>query len=123
MLKVNFFHICDSTIFDQATGKLSIIGIFTNINAPNFPAMHPMMSLVIGLENKNPGKYDVELEFLDEKESILKLPSKIEIGVNGKGVWVHNITGYTIPRELTQKIKLTYEKEVIYTDYLSINNK
>ncbi|MFA6353851.1 MAG: hypothetical protein WCW93_02880 [Candidatus Paceibacterota bacterium] len=123
MLKVNYFHICDSAIFDQATGKLSIIGIFSNFNASGFPAMHPIMSIVVGLENKNPGLYNLELEFLDEKDSILKIPAKVQIGPDGRGVWVHTHSAYQIPRELTQKVKLSYEGKTIYETYLTVNNK
>ncbi len=123
MLKVNFLHVCENAIIEQGSGNLSLIGIFENINAQNFPAMHPVMSIVVGFENKNPGIYDVELVFLDEKSEILKLPAKVNIGVSGKGNWVYKIIGYQIPRELTQKIKLNYEGETIYTGYLTINNK
>lgn len=123
MLKVNFFHVCDNLIIEERTGKFSIIGIFENINALNFPAMHPYMNIVVGFENNNPGIYGVELVFLDEKDEILKLTTKINIGSNGKGNWVHKIVGYQIPREATQKIKLNYEGKTIYEGYLTINNK
>lgn len=123
MLKVNFFHICDNVILEQGTGKFSVIGVFENINAESFPVMHPSMSIIIGFENKNPGVYDVELVFLDEKSETQKISAKVNIGVNGRGIWVHKILGYTIPRELTQKIKLNYEGKTIYETYLTINNK
>lgn len=123
MLKVNFLHVCENAIVEQGTGNLSIIGIFENINATSFPATHPTMSIVIGFENNNPGIYDVELVFLDEKGEIFKAPSKINIGTNLKGNFVYKIAMYTIPREATQKIKLNYEGNTIYTGYLTVNNK
>ncbi len=123
MLKVNFFHICEGAIIEQGTGNISIINIFENLNAQNFPAMHPALTVVVGFENKNPGLYDIELIFLDEKAEILKLPTKVNIGINGKGNWAYKIVGYQIPRELTQKIKLNYEGKTIYEGYLTINNK
>lgn len=123
MLKVNFLHFCENAIVEQGSGNLSIIGIFENINAQNFPAMHPSMSIVVGFENSNPGIYDIEFEFLDEKGGILKIPAKVNIGTNGRGNFLNKIVGYQIPRELTQKIKLNYEGKTIYTGYLTINNK
>lgn len=123
MLKVNFFHVCEGAIIEQGSGNLSIIGIFENINAQTFPAMHPTMSVVVGFENNNPGLYDTELEFLDEKGGILKVPAQINVGINGKCNWIYKIIGYQIPRELTQKIKLNYEGKTIYEGYLTINNK
>ena len=123
MLEVKFLHICDSAIVEQGTGKISIIGIFENFSAPNFPATNPTMTVVVGFENKNPGIYDVELVFLDEKSEILKIPLQVNIGANLKGGLFHKIVGYQIPREATQKIKLNYEGKTIYTGYLTINNK
>ena len=123
MLKVNFLHVCESAIVEQGTGNLSIISIFENLNAQNFPAMHPTMSVVVGFENNNPGLYDTELVFVDEKGEILKIPAKITIGPNLKGNWIYRIVGYQIPREATQKIKLNFEGQTIHTGYLTINNK
>ncbi len=123
MLKVNFFHICENAIVEQGTGNLSIIGIFENLNAASFPVMHPVMTIAIGFENKNPGIYDIELVFLDEVGEILKISPKITIGPNGKGNFINKIIGYQIPREATQKIKLNYEGKTIYEGYLTINNK
>lgn len=123
MLKVNFLHVCEGAIIEQGSGNLSIIGIFENINAQNFPAMHPTMSVVVGFENNNPGIYNTELVFLDEKAEILKISAQITIGPNLKGNWIYKIIGYQIPREATQKIKLNYEGQTIYTGYLTINNK
>jgi hypothetical protein len=123
MLKVNFLHVCDNVILEEGTGKFSIIGVFENLNAQNFPAMHPTLTVIVGFENKNPGLYDVELVFLDEQGELQKIPAKVNIGVNGKGIWAHKIFGYTIPREMTQKIKLNYEGNTIYETYLTVNNK
>ncbi len=123
MLKVNFFHVCESAIVEQGTGNLSLIGIFENINAQNFPATHPSMVVAIGFENKNPGIYDIELMFLDEKGEILKLPAKVNIGANLKGNFIYKIAMYQIPREATQKIKLNYDGQTIYTGFLTINGK
>ncbi len=123
MLKVNFLHFSNTAMIEQGTGNLSIIGIFENINASSFPAVHPSMTVVAGFENNNPGVYDVELVFLDEKSDILKLPTKVNIGTNLKGNLIYKIAMYQIPREATQKIKLNYEGKTIYTGYLTINNK
>jgi hypothetical protein len=122
MLKVNFLHICDTAIIDKLTGKVSIVGIFENINASSFPAIHPTMSVVAGFE-ADPGSYDIEIIFLDEKEEIVKIPAKITIGTNRKGNWIQNIVGYQIPREATQKIIIKSNGEKIHEGYLTINNK
>ncbi len=123
MLKVEFLHICESAIVEQGTGNLSIIGIFGNLNAQSFPALHPSMTVVAGFENNNPGIYDVEIVFLDETAEIARIPSKVNIGINLKGNSINKIAMYQIPREATQKIKLIYEGKTIYEGFLTINNK
>lgn len=123
MLKVNFFHLCEKVVVEQGTGNLSMISIFENINVVKFPAVHPIINVVVGFENKNPGIYDIELEIMDEKGTISKFPIKVNIGSNGKGNLVYKILGYQIPRELTQKLKLTQEGEIVYEGYLTINHK
>jgi hypothetical protein len=123
MLKVNFLHFCESAIVEQGTGNLSIINVFENINAQSFPALHPSMTIVAGFENNNPGIYDVEIIFLDETAEIVKIQSKVNIGINLKGNFITKIAMYQIPREATQKIKLNYEGKTIHEAYLTINNK
>ena len=122
MLKVNFLHICDSVIIDTQTGKISIIGIFTNLNSPSFPSTVPTMSLVVGFEGPEKS-YDIEIVFLDEKAEIVKIPVTIKTGKNQLGNWVQNLIGYTIPRDLTQKIVIKYKGENIYSSFIEINNK
>lgn len=123
MLKINYFHVCETAIVDSQTNSLSIIGIIDNINAPNFPALHPQMTIVASFEADKPGIYDVELVFLDEKAEILKNQNKINIGPNLKGIWINKIAMYTVSNEATQKILLNHEGKNIYTGYLTINNK
>lgn len=50
-MKIPFAHLCDYATVSQE-GKLSILGIFTNINAAKFPATHPQMYLAFDLEMK-----------------------------------------------------------------------
>ena len=123
MLKVNFFHICDTAMFENSTGKLSIVGVFENVNAEQFPAVQPSMAFVVGFESDKAGEYDVDLQIVDETENILKTQAKITIGPNLRGNWVHKLAMYTIPKEATHKIILSQGGEVIYTTFLTINNK
>ena len=47
----------------------------------------------------------------------------IKTGKNQLGNWVQNLIGYTIPRDLTQKIVIKYKGENIYSSFIEINNK
>ena len=121
-MKITYLHFCETAIVEQDSGNLCIIGIFENINVKNFPAEHPIMSFVAGFEGEQ-GEYKVEVIFSDKKEEILKLDSNLHIGQNGKCNWVYKIVGYRIEREMTQKIQIKYQGEVIYETFLTINNK
>src|SRR5918911_4363143 len=48
-------------------GKLNIMGIFEQIHAPNFPAVHAQMQLVIRLEASpfEAGMHEVRVTFID----------------------------------------------------------
>lgn len=62
--KVNAMLICDKTITEAGTNKKSLIGIFENINAYNFPCTHPFLSVYIKLTDAN-GRYKFLLELVD----------------------------------------------------------
>ena len=66
--KVNAMLICDKTITEVGTNKKSLIGIFENINAFNFPCTHPFLSVYIKLTEAN-GKYKFSLELIDLKNN------------------------------------------------------
>jgi hypothetical protein len=55
--------LCDQVIRDQMTGKVSIIGSFSKINAEKFPAVHPRMAVYIALTDGE-GDYQGALRFV-----------------------------------------------------------
>lgn len=47
---------------ETRNGKLNVMGIFTDINAPTFPALHPQMYLITQL-SANPAEYGRAFKF------------------------------------------------------------
>lgn len=45
-MKLTIALAADYASVEQATGKLNVLGVFTRINAPRFPATHPRLALV-----------------------------------------------------------------------------
>ena len=41
--------VCDQVITDQKTNKKSLIGVFNNISAANFPCHHPALSIFVSV--------------------------------------------------------------------------
>ena len=79
---VNAMLVCDRVITEASTNKKSLIGIFENINAFQFPCVHHMLSVYIKLTDAN-GLYKFRLELvdLDDDSAIAKaeIPKEINI--------------------------------------------
>ena len=52
--------VCDSVIKDQFTGKLTLVGLFTNVWAPSFPAVHSQLAVHVEMTNGH-GDYECRL--------------------------------------------------------------
>jgi hypothetical protein len=55
--------LCDHTIREHGTGKVSLIGIFENISAPRFPVVHRALSVYAKLVDAE-GDYALRLELV-----------------------------------------------------------
>jgi hypothetical protein len=55
--------ICDYTIRDGETGKVSVVGIFDRIFAADFPALHPGVFVYVNMADVE-GEYTIGLELL-----------------------------------------------------------
>jgi hypothetical protein len=71
--------ICDTVIQDIKTKKKSLIGIFSQINAPRAPIQHPKLSVYIALTEGN-GGYACELQCIrdDDNALVMKAQGSIE---------------------------------------------
>lgn len=52
---------CDGVHIDPATGKHTILGVFSNIQARQFPVVHPYMVWFLTLTDVQPGKHTIKL--------------------------------------------------------------
>lgn len=79
---LNAMLICDKVIKEAGTNKKSLIGIFENISAHNFPCIHHFLAVYIKLTDAN-GRYKFNLELVDlETNASLAnadIPEEIEI--------------------------------------------
>lgn len=63
-------NICDSIIRDEATKKVSLIGLFNTIRANSFPCTHPQLHVYVALTNGH-GKYKTDIRFSNLEEDKL----------------------------------------------------
>src|SRR6266705_1737645 len=60
------FHamlVCDNAIREEGTGKVSLIGIFTDIWTPTFPNLHPSLCVYANLSDAQ-GVYRMRLDLM-----------------------------------------------------------
>jgi hypothetical protein len=63
--------LCDLTIREHGTGKMSLIGIFENISAARFPVVHRALTVYAKLADAE-GEYGIRLELirLDDNHTV-----------------------------------------------------
>jgi hypothetical protein len=81
-------------------GKLNVMGIFTTINAPVLPCVHPQMQLVLELEAgaaERDMQKDIEVKLLDaDANQIFSVKGNIKVprGEAGRRAHIHSIMGF-----------------------------
>ena len=63
--RLNSFMTCDSVHVDPATGKHTLLGIFSSIRAKEFPVVHPRMTWFLSLSELNKGKHHLKISMVD----------------------------------------------------------
>ena len=80
--KTNAMLICDYVITERGTNKKSLIGVFENIGAVQFPCTHHSLSVYIKLTDAQ-GSYRFRLELVDLKTDTVTgrsdMPEPIQI--------------------------------------------
>jgi len=61
------FVVCDDVIKDATTGKASLMGIFANVNATKFPAVHPKLCVYFELTDGR-GSTPIEVVIVQEPD-------------------------------------------------------
>lgn len=80
---VKAFLICDQIIHDSTTGKKTLVGVFHELRAERFPAVHPVLWIYANLTDAR-GKYSFEIRFFDvERNNVLGQGNPPEIRIPG----------------------------------------
>jgi Family of unknown function (DUF6941) len=65
--------LCDGVHIDPATGKHTILGVFSNIKARAFPVVHPFMVWFITLTDVSPGEHRIRISMGLDPTSLTEL--------------------------------------------------
>jgi Family of unknown function (DUF6941) len=69
--EVKAFLVCDQILHDAATNKKSLIGVFHDLAATRFPAVHPSLWIYANLTDAR-GRYEFEFRLVDvERNNVL----------------------------------------------------
>ncbi len=96
-MELTFLHVAEyaNTTVDQ---KLNVMGIFNNISAPSFPAVHPEMYLIAQLTARAPEygrNFRLDAKMLDEDatQEIINFTANMNVPEGKKGLPVYlNLT-------------------------------
>ena len=61
-------NVCDEIIRDEISKKISLIGLFSQIQTATFPAHHPSLHVYVSLTDGH-GNYAGELRFVSEEDN------------------------------------------------------
>ena len=115
-VKLNFVHVCENA-FTSSDGKLNIIGIFNQINALNFPALHPRLMIATSVSGEV-RKYTESIEIVSPGgEVIARAGNPIEIFKSGGSAnFIADFVGIVFPIEGKYEIKIKIDSEEIEND-------
>jgi hypothetical protein len=75
--------VCDQVIQDAQTGKKSLIGVFHELRAQRFPAVHPVLWIYANLTDAR-GRYEFQIRLVDvARNSILGKGAPPPIDIQG----------------------------------------
>ena len=82
-IELKFLHVCENALVSQG-GNLSIVEIFNQIKADNFPAAHPKLAIVSSFSG-DIGKYIEIIEIVSPKGEVIARVEKSEIEITKSG--------------------------------------
>ncbi len=82
---LNCIHFCDQVIVNRNNNNSTIVNIFDTINARNFPALRPMLTIFCNVAGKERGSYRIEVRIkdCDGSEAIGVATGPLEIKLDG----------------------------------------
>jgi hypothetical protein len=120
---VKAFLVCDQIIHDAQTGKKSLIGVFHELRALRFPAVHPMLWIYANLADAH-GRYAFQIRLVDmARNHVLGKgePPPIEIpGPLQTTELAAQLRNVTLPGQGTYEFQLLANDELIGTKAIRV---
>jgi hypothetical protein len=123
-LKLKYSFFCDAANIDSS-GKISALGIFTNINAQQFPAIQPAMTFVTCIEGRKSesGQHPFRINFIDDDGNDIMPPMQGEIDIaqnSSNANIIVNLNAITFPKPGTYSMDLVIDNQVLASESLNV---
>ena len=118
-MTIEFAHICENVIVAN-NGNLSIVNIFNQISSSNFPAIHPVLFIVVGATGDE-GEYEVNIQIkkggdekpittqtLSKKMKIPKSPAQGRLFVKFSPLVLESVGSYKIIVSIAGQTKILF---------------
>ncbi|MBX4211400.1 MAG: hypothetical protein KW806_01205 [Candidatus Yanofskybacteria bacterium] len=120
-VRSNFILTCEQSFLTANTNNLNLIGIFTNINAEQFPLVYRRFDLVINFDIDTPGMHALKTLVTDQ-EGIDIVQS--DVGVNVSSNTFQVITHFenlTFAKPGKYELKVYIDNEYLGSRFLTVN--
>jgi len=118
---LNFIILCDKASLSR-DGKIDILGVFDNINAPSFPVRHKeMFVLVEALLDKGEHEEVLKIDCNGREKEIVG--SRVKKEEKGKHLFMHQITEMVFPEPGDYLIKIYINDILVGTRKFSLKKK
>ncbi|MEW6407800.1 MAG: hypothetical protein AB1465_03860 [Patescibacteria group bacterium] len=97
-IQQNFVIVSESAIIDKFTNNLYLLGIFSNINTTNVPAIHPSFTITTNFSGED-GEHDHKILIKHEDGTeIGKLEGKIKFVGGQNTQYIGRFIGFPFPK-------------------------
>jgi len=121
---VKAFLVCDQVIHDAQTGKKSLVGVFHELRADRFPAVHPVLWIYANLTDAR-GKYSFEIRLVDvARNNVLGKGTPPEIDIPGPLQTTElsaQLRNVALPQPGTYEFHLLSNGELLATKAIRVN--
>jgi hypothetical protein len=124
IMKHKYSFFCDAANVD-CSGKVSALGIFTNIRALQFPAVHPVMTFVACIEGRSTesGRHPFRINFINDDGKDIMPAMQGEIDITQSSLTANimlNLSTITFPKPGTYTIDLVVDNQVLVSESLNV---
>ena len=124
--EVASFITCDQVYVDPTTGKHSLLGVFSNLRAKEFPVKHPSMIWYLSLVEVPQGKHNLKIYFgvlPSEEEPKLIIDRDFESqGAHKRINVINDIKSLYFDEPNSYSIIIEIDGEVVFVDTFAVQD-